>query len=114
MRQMLEKILGCYGRPLQIQSGTRAYSVRAFLQPVTGRGENMIRIGNSPLGREEKGQYVYIGPVSPAAQEGDLLVCEDGTYILRRCETVNGISGPAYRWGMCIRKGAEDTWGLNG
>lgn len=114
MRQMLEKILCCYGREMEIVTQTQSQTVRAFLQPVSGRGENMIRIGNTPLGREEKGQFVYIGPVTPAADEGDLVKSPEGDFILRRCEVVHGISGPAYRWGMCIRKGAEDTWGLNG
>lgn len=114
MRQMLEKILGCYGRVLEIRSADQVYEVRAFLQPVTGRGENMIRIDNSPIGREEEGQYVYIGPVDPAAREGDLILDEDSVYVLRRCETVDALGGSAYRWGMCIRKGGEDTWGHSG
>lgn len=114
MRRMLEKILCCYGREVIIQTEAESRTVRAFLQPVTGRGENMTRIGNSPLGTEEKEQFIYIGPVLPEAEKGDLLVCREGEYILRRCELIDGIGGPAYRWGMCIRKGAEDTWGLNG
>ena len=114
MRMMLEKILNCYGKDLELHHDGGVQRVRAFLQPVTGRGENMGSIRNSPLGQEEKGQFVYIGPVSPEALEGDWLVCPEGVFLLRRCETVDGIGGPAYRWGMCIRKGAEDTWGLNG
>ena len=114
MRRMLEKILGCYGRELELHGENRVCRVQAFLQPVTGHGENQTRIGNSPLGREEKGQYLYIGPVSPAAEPGDLLVCAEGEFLFRRCETVQGVGGPAYRWGMCVRKGEEDTWGLNG
>ena len=114
MRGMLDKIFGCYGTALEIHSGDRVYAVRAFLQPVTGRGENMRKIGNSPIGMEEKGQYVYIGPVEPGISEGDELVCGQGSFLLRRCERVDGIGGPAYCWGMCVRKGAEDTWGMNG
>ena len=111
---MLEKIMGCYGRELELRHEGLCYTVRAFLQPVTGRGENMSRISPSPLGQEEKGQYVYIGPVSPAAGEGDELVCPEGVFLIRRCETVDGIGQPAYRWGMCVRKGGEDTWGMPG
>ena len=111
---MLEKILCCYGRDVEIRRDGENKTVRVFLQPVTGRGENMIRIGNTPLGKEEKGQFVYIGPVEPDLTEGDFIACPEGEFLVRRCEIVSGISGPAYRWGMCIRKGAEDTWGLNG
>lgn len=114
MRRMLEKILCCYGREVEIRGQGENSTVRAFLQPVTGRGENMIRIGNTPLGAQEKGQFLYIGPVSPELEEGDSLYCPEGEFLVRRCEIVHGTGGPAYRWGMCVRKGAEDTWGLNG
>ena len=114
MRGMLEKILSCYGKSLEIHCADGVKCVRAFLQPVTGRAENMSAIENSPLGKREKWQYVYIGPVEPAVEEGDMLECPEGKFLLRRCERVDGIGGPAYRWGMCVRKGAEDTWGLNG
>ena len=113
MRVMLEKILGCYGKEAELRGREQTQTVRAFLQPVTGRGERG-RIGNSPLGQQENGEFVYIGPVSPQAEAGDTLVCGGEMFLFRRCETVDGISGPAYRWGICVRKGAEDTWGMNG
>ena len=114
MRRMLEKIMDCYGRELEICHDGRTQKVQAFLQPLTGRGENLSKMIPSPLGWEEKGMFVYIGPVGAAMSEGDLLTCPEGEFLFRRCETVEGIGGPAYRWGICVRKGAEDRWGMNG
>lgn len=111
---MLEKIFRHYGREIELHRAEGITVIRAFLQPVTGRGENMLRVGNAPLGLEQAGQYVYIGPVTPALSEGDMLVCPEGEFLLRRCERVEGTAGCAYCWGMCVRKGAEDTWGFSG
>ena len=114
MRRMVEKILRCYGREIQVTSGSETVAVCAFLQPVTGRGQNMSQIGLGPLCTEAPGQYVYIGPVEPEIAAGDVLALDGKEYILRRAERIDGMNGPAYRWGMCVEKGAEDTWGLNG
>lgn len=114
MRAMLEKILRCYGKELEIRGENGVHRVRAFVQPVTGQGGDLSKISNSPLGSEEKGQYRYIGPASPAVAAGDRLACREGTFLFRHCETVEGIGGPAYCWGICVREGEEDTWGLNG
>lgn len=114
MQQTVEKFLRRYGSDIRVRSGEQTVQIRAFLQPVTGRGQNMAQIGVSPLGREAAGQYIYIGPLEPAVAEGDGLELDGREYILRRTEQINGVSGPVYRWGMCVEKGAEDTWGLNG
>ena len=111
---MLDKILLRYGQCLQLQTEQGQQTIRAFLQPVTGRGENMVRVGNTPVGREAEGQFVLIASVEPRLRQGDLLTGPEGSYILRRCEIVEGIGGPAYCWGMCVRKGAEDRWGMSG
>lgn len=114
MRQTVEKFLRQYGSDIQIRSGEQTVQVRAFLQPVTGRGQNMAQVSVSPLGREAAGQYIYIGPLEPALMLDDVLEVEGREYILRRTEQITGINGPVYRWGMCVEKGAEDTWGLSG
>lgn len=88
--------------------------VRGFLQPVTGRGQNMSQINAGPLGTELPGQYIYIGPVIPEVTAEDVLRLDGKEYIMRRAEKIDGMNGPAYQWGMCVEKGAEDTWGLSG
>lgn len=114
MRRMVEKILRYYGREIRIQDGEKSVEVHAFLQPVTGRGQNMIQIGVSPLGADSLGQYVYIGPVMPEITVGNVLELDGKQYVVRRTERIDGTNDPVYQWGMCVEKGAEDTWGLHG
>lgn len=114
MQRMMEKLLDSYGRDLELCRGDVRYRIRGILQPVTGRSESWIQVSNSPLGRVEDGRYLYIGPVEPQAMPEDLLLCEGACFVLRRCQCVEGFDGPAYCWGMCVRKGGEDTWGRNG
>lgn len=111
MRRMVEKILRCYGRDILLARGEEKIMVTGFLQPVTGRGQNMSDILVHPLRTQGKAQYVYIGPVEPEVQAQDELTLDGRTYILRRVDQISDMNGPAYRWGMCVEKGAEDTWG---
>lgn len=111
---MVEKILRCYGEKISLIRADTATAVYGFVQPVTGRGQNMSRITVTAAGAGGDGQYVYIGPVDPEAAAGDELEVRGKRYILRRAEQVTGTGGPAYVWGMCVEKGGEDAWGLNG
>lgn len=103
MRRMVEKILKTHGVDMTVTRGEESFVVRGFFQPVTGKSQNMSRITVGPLGREETGQYVYIGPLEPALEPGDQV----DNCIVRRAEPVSG----AYVWAMCVKKGEDDTWG---
>lgn len=107
---MVEKILLRYGKPIQVGEQT----VMGFLQPVTGKGANMAQVTAGAAGLEQRKQYVYIGPLEPALELDDVLESENRAYIVRRAERIDGIGGAVYQWAMCVEKGAEDTWGLNG
>lgn len=98
---MVEKILKTHGTDMTVVRGAERFTVRGFFQPVTGKGENMSRITLSPLGRVDRGQYVYIGPLEPALAPGDEL--ED--CIVRRAEPVSG----CYVWAMCVKKGGGEA-----
>lgn len=114
MRRMVEKILHYYGREITVRTPTGELLVRAFLQPVTGKGRDMVEIAMSPLGVESPGQRVYIGPVEPELAVGDELGLDGKVYLLRRIERIDGMNGPAYCWGMCVEKGDFDQWGMSG
>ena len=109
---MVEKILGCYGQEIRIQGLDRA--VFGFLQSVRGKGQQLVLKDVGPLGLEQTGQYVYIGPVEPELQEGDILEAAGKGYVVRRCEKVWATGGAVYQWGMCVERGGSDTWGSNG
>ncbi|MBE6980158.1 MAG: hypothetical protein E7431_07265 [Ruminococcaceae bacterium] len=111
MVQMVGKILNTYGAAVTLRHEGQDYPIRAFFQPVRSKSWQYLEGDYSPLGEIPRGQYVYIGPVEPAAEAGDTLTVGSKDYWLRRTELVWDREGPVYCWGMCVEKGGEDTWG---
>lgn len=111
MRRMVEKILETYGTSATLQQGENTHELRAFFQPVRSKSWQYLEGNYSPLGEIPRGQYVYLGPVSPKADAGDTLLVAGKAYWLRRTELVYVGNDPVYCWGMCVEKGGEDTWG---
>ncbi len=111
MGQMVAKILKTYGMALTLCHGGQNYEIRAFFQPVRSKSWQYLEGNYSPLGEIPRGQYVYIGPVEPAAASGDTLSVGGKDYWLRRTELIRDANGPVYCWGMCVEKGGEDNWG---
>ena len=111
MRKMIEKILRSYGSALQLQQEDETHDIRAFFQPVRSKSWQYLEGNYSPLGEIPRGQYVYLGPVSPEAKAGDALLVDGKSYWLRQTELIRDGSGPVYCWGLCVEKGGEDTWG---
>ena len=111
MEKMVEKILNQYGASLTLCQGQEETQVRAFFQPVLSKSWQYLEGNYSPLGEIPRGQYVYIGPVSPAAAVGDTVRVGEQAYLFRRTELVNAGDRPAYCWGICVEKGGADTWG---
>ena len=111
MVRMVGKILNTYGAAVTLRHGGTGYAIRAFFQPVRSKSWQYLEGDYSPLGEIPRGQYVYIGPVEPAAEAGDTLTVDGKDYWLRRTELVRDSGGPVYCWGVCVEKGGEDTWG---
>ena len=111
MQQMVAKILASYGSAVTLQQGEDTYEIRAFFQPVRSKSWQYLEGNYSPLGEIPRGQYVYLGPVSPRAEAGDTVIVEGNSYWLRRSELILDSGGPVYCWGMCVEKGGEDNWG---
>lgn len=100
-----------YGTPMTLEAGAYTYSIRAFIQDTQSRAKENVEREFSPLGEISKGMYIYIGPVTPAAEAGDHLVTEDRSFVVLRAENVMVGDRAAYRWGLCREKGGEGTWG---
>ncbi len=111
MVRMVGKILNTYGAAVTLRHEETDHAIRAFFQPVRSKSWQYLDGDYSPLGEIPRGQYVYIGPVEPAAEAGDTLTVDGKSYWLRRTELVRDGNGPVYCWGMCVEKGGEDTWG---
>lgn len=111
MQQMVSKILNTYGTAVTLIQGENSHNIRAFFQPVRSKSWQYLEGNYSPLGEIPRGQYVYIGPVAPAAEAGDTLRVGEKDYWLRRTELIRDANGPVYCWGMCVEKGGADSWG---
>ena len=108
MRAMLEKVMGRWGTTVTLQRSGQSY--KAFLHETGSRTwQNMEKV-YTPLGEVPRGQYLYMGPVEPALQVGDVLRCGGKIYELRRAEATLYGDLPIYCWGLCVEKGGEDTW----
>lgn len=109
MRRTVEKLLEQYGMEISLADQT----VRAFLQPVTGKLERLALRQPGPLGQECVKRYVYIGPVEPAPKEDGQMEAAGKGYVVRAVHLIEGNDGPAYCWAMCVEKGGADTWGVS-
>ncbi len=111
MQKIVEGLLQQNGTAMCITSGKEERHVRAFLQPVQSKSwQNMLAAG-TVLGHMEQGQYVYIGPGSVPVAPGDTLTVQDRVYEFRRAEPYYYAEEKIYLWGLCMEKGAVDTWG---
>ena len=70
MRQIIDKILNCYGFSMLLPRIDG--EIRGFLQPVTS-GNKKAQWDICPLGQVPEGQYTYIGPAEPKILVGDAL-----------------------------------------
>lgn len=111
MRRMIEKIIQCYGQPVTLLRGTSESNLRAFFQPARSKTWQNMHLEMTPLGITPRGQYVYIGPVSPEMTRGDVLVVLNRRYRIQRSEVIQDQNGPIYRWALCMEEGDEDQWG---
>ena len=111
MERMIGKILKTYGTVVTLCHDGMEDEIRAFFQPVRSKSWQYLEGNYSPLGEIPRGQYVYLGPVLPAAKAGDTVRVGGKAYLLRRTELIRDNLGPVYCWGMCVEKGGEDTWG---
>lgn len=112
MRRMISKILRCYGVPAVVTHGGTAAQVSIFFQPSKSKSWDSMNSIVGPLGQLPGGQYLYIGPAEQEISEGDQVEVDGNGYILRRCEAYRDSDGPVYWWGLCVRKGGEDKWGV--
>ena len=111
MRKLSDGIFRQYGVTMSLTSGDTVKQVRGFFQPVRSKSWQSLVNAAIPLGEIPRGQYVYIGPVDPAAKAGNSLKVGSQNYQFRRTELIYDANGPVYCWGMCVEKGGEDTWG---
>lgn len=111
MDEEIDRILKKYGTPMERLREGKWEPLRGFLQPVTSRSWQNMERRVCDMGEIPRGMYVFIGSAG-AAGEGDTLRLGNAEYLLRRVDTMYYGQQAAYSWGLCTRKGGDDTWGL--
>ena len=71
-----------YGQKVTVQAGEDTVSVRAFLQPVTERGEE-VRETVTPIGWVDGRLWLYLGQM--ALEEADHVMWNGLTFRVRSC-----------------------------
>ena len=111
MRQTVDKIMAQYGTDVTIVSNGVQKTARGFFRAVNSKSWQSIESQATMLGEITRGQYVYMGPVGVAVQEGDTLLLGQRSYLIRRVEPYYYGNQAVYLWGLCVEKGVNDTWG---
>ena len=111
MRKTVEGILKDHGTDLTIVSEEGSRTVRGFFRAVNSRSWQSMESEATLLGEISRGQYTYLGPAGEAILEGDTIVLGDREYLVRRSEAYYWGNEVLYRWGLCVEKGVNDTWG---
>ena len=112
MRRMMETIIHRYGQQVTLIHGDLRRTYRAFFQPARSKTWQNMHLEMNPLGITPRGQYVYIGPVEPAAERNDMLVVLEKRYRIQRSDVIQDKNGPVYRWCLCMEEGDVNTWGV--
>ena len=110
MRRLVEKVFRRWGADMVLQQAGEAFNLRGMIHYSGSKSWRNMEKQFTLLGEVPGGQYVYIGPVQPAAAAGDTLVSGGKAYELRRVERVYLGNVPLYCWGLCVEKGVEPVW----
>ena len=99
-----------HGTDMTLVSGESRKTVRGFFRAVNSKSWQSMESEATMLGEITRGQYVYLGPAAVAVAEGDTLLLEGRSYLLRRVEPYFYGNVVIYQWGLCVEKGVNDTW----
>ena len=99
-----------FGSTMRLVQGGSQKSIRAFLQESRSKSKDSAGREYSLLGEIPKGVFVYIGPATPEAQVGDILIYQERRFQLRRVEMITVGDKKLYCWGLCVEKGGENAW----
>ena len=111
MRHLTEAVFQKYGTDMTVVSGEEEIAVRGFFRAVNSKSWQSMESEATLLGEISRGQYSYLGPAWVQVKEGDTLRLGERTYLFRRTEDYYYGNTPVYRWGLCVEKGVNDTWG---
>ncbi len=111
MRKTMEKAMAQFGTDMKVLREGEELAVRGFFRAVNSKSWQSMESEATLLGEISRGQYAYIGPVDVEIREGDTLALGEKMYLFRRAEPYYYANEAVYRWGLCVEKGVNDTWG---
>lgn len=111
MKHTVDMILRKYGTEMTLHRGQETVTVRGFFQPVNSTSWQSVGHTASPLGYNNRAEYLCILPAEDGLQEGDALQVLDRRYLVQRAETYCFGDRAAYRWALCVEKGTREGWG---
>ncbi len=114
MRRQLDRIFNKYGTAAVIASKERQQAVKVFFRSDNSTSwQNMERMF-CPLGEVPRGQYICLFPMEARVAVEDTVIVDGRSYLVRKLEEIRSTKQALCRWSLCVEKGSEDTWGLNG
>ena len=111
MEQTAAGIFSRFGTDLVISGQAGQRQVRGFFRAVNAKSWQGMESQATLLGEISRGQYLYLGPAAVTVREGDVLTLDGRQYVFRRVEAYHYGNQVVYRWGLCVEKGVNDTWG---
>ena len=111
MRDTVDMILQKYGTEVTLYRGYDGVKLRGFFQPVSSTSWQSVGHMVSPLGYNNRAEYLCILPAEAEIREGDVLQIQDRLYTAQRVESYCYCDRVVYRWSLCVEKGGMEVWG---
>lgn len=111
MQNAVDTILRKYGTEVTRYRGHDGVKYRGFFQPVSSTSWQSVGHMVSPLGYNNRAEYLCILPPEADIQEGDMLQVLDRFYSTQRVENYCYCDRVVYRWALCVEKGVREFWG---
>lgn len=114
MRTLMDRVFHRYGMEARIESEAGQQTVKVFFHSINSRSWQNMERAFSPLGEIPGGQYICVFPAAAHVEAGDTVTVGGRAYQVRRVEKMAMTADPVYQWGLCVKKGGDDTWGTAG
>ncbi len=111
MKSTVDMILRKYGTEITLHREQGTVTVRGFFQPVSSTSWQSVGHTVSPLGHNNRAEYLCILPSEDGLQEGDTLQVLQQSYLVQRSESYCFGDRVAYQWALCVEKGVQEAWG---
>lgn len=111
MKNTVDMILRKYGTEVTLYREQGTVTVRGFFQPVSSTSWQSVGHTVSPLGYNNRAEYLCILPAEDMLREGDAVQVLDRRYQVQRVEIYCFGDQVAYQWALCVEKGVRERWG---